>query len=344
MPDMLNLKNISPNEPITIHNRLYVLGNPIVSAQTLEQLVYALDQVGDTAPIVIVNPEATTIPNFSERVRELIQNNRRSQPVNNTSTDRYTFCNLSDAQLQHLAEVDCKMHSTWNLDIQVKLYHGLRDRARALYEVDALAQERDQLWAAHCANPNSPTGSERYSQIVYQLLPQAQARYSQIVQYLEDLSKQQESGINSTEMQQSSVPEVNNVTQQETASTQLSNDSAEDKSDEPLSTPGYIDSDRKPWITWLQPDYFVMPLEFAERLVKSEYQTLVQQQQDVIVQGQRWEAVQPKYLIALGIPIIYDNVPVCYTKQGTFRRIGQSTVPPTNVRYWYPTPQKGLSI
>lgn len=339
MSDTIDLRNLE-NNSITVNNRIYVLGNPVISTQTLEQLVYALDQLGESTPVVIVNPEQSVIPDFDNRLSELIQQNRRTQPLNNTSADRYAFKDLTDVQLDALADTDSKAHPDWNAAILRETYYGLRERARALYYVDGLAKERDQLWALHCANPNSNEGSERYAEIVYKLIPEAQAVYNQIVARLETLNPQQQDKIaeKTTEMQQSSVTGTNNVTHQETASTLLVGESVEEELVQPLSKSTNTENKQKPWGSWLNPVYYKMPLSVAKELTQSTYKPLVAQQKNVEWEGRVWQAVPAEYILALGISVVYDGVPICYTQYGTFKRVGKSSVSPGNLNYWYPKP------
>lgn len=183
---MQDLRNLD-KEPFVIQNRVYVLGNPVVNSQTLEQLVYALDQLGDKQPIVIINPEAQSIPNFDTMLSNLIQNNRSRQVVNVTSVDKYKFKDLTDSQLEELVKQAVSNNPSIDYDKMFEIYQGLRIRAQSLYYLDNLSKERDAIWAYHCANPSSNEGVERYSELQYKLIPEAQSYYDFVCNKLKEL-------------------------------------------------------------------------------------------------------------------------------------------------------------
>ena len=349
MNDSIDTRKMN-EEPFKIGNQLYILGNPVIPTQTLEQLVYVLDQLGEGQPVVIINPQAQTVPDFQDKLAQLIQNNRRMQPQNVTTNDKYRFKDLSDQELQDMVRDLCSANPSLDFDSMLNMYQGLRFRAQALYQVDLLIAERDKLWSEHCANPDNPAGSERYGELVYQLIPQAQAYYQRICEQLQELDEKSATikkqpvtlANHKTEVTDSkepplaatsSVSEHSNNTQQTNAT----------KEELPLDTglscaTGVINSAK---ITgeWLKPRYYKMPLSVAKSIVDSPtYAGLKQQQRDVVFDGVSYKAVEPEFLLALGIPLYQDGIPVVYTEMGTFKRVGNSNQSFLNQNYWFPTP------
>ena len=349
-------------EPFVIENRVFVLGNPVISAYTLEQLVHALDQLGVGQPVVIINPEANTIPNFDSMVGQLIQNNRRVQPMNVTTTDKYAFKDATPEQLQQLARDTAEKNPAVDAVGLYQLYLGLKTRAESLFKHDQLCAERDALWQAHCANPDSQDGSERYGLLQSVLIPQALAEYQTVCQQLAaqdatyQASQQEFVKQNSVPVipqkpaeepavvkqtpvaATSSVPQVNNYTQEPAAV------KAAVPVESGLTDIGPRTADTpvpKVWGPWISPLNLKMPLKDAFSLAASPgYAGLVAQQRDVEFENAVYHAVEPGYLLALGVPLYPDGIPVVYTSLGKFRRIGKGTTPGSNVRYWYPEPQE----
>lgn len=341
-------------DPFVINNQVYILGKPIINAQTLDQLVYILDQLGESQPVVIINPEATTIPDFDQKLSNLIQNNRQMQPINVTTEDKYRFKDMSDAELEAYVRTECAT-SGQDYNITLYTYQGLRVRAQKLYALEQLCYERDDLWAAHCANPQSPEGSERYAQLTSELIPKAQAEYDLVVKQLqawdEERVKQQKVAPkpvpparveSETQLQQSSVNNTIHNTIEVTANVAAKPKSEPEVVDNGLQVAN-VDSDveQAPWSPWLAPEYIKIPLSVAKSLAESaQYVNLRTQQRDVVFEGVTWRAVQPFYLLALGIDLVNDGIPVCYTPYGTFCRVGKTNVPANNLRYWRPEPTK----
>lgn len=336
-------------EPITINNQVYVLGNAVVNAQTLEQLTYILDQLGEKQPIVIINPNANTIPNFSEKLSNLIQNNRRVQPMNVTTDDKYKFKDMSDDMLRELAQRDYPGADVDTINDMFTTYQGLRARANALWQLEQAVNERAHLWEMHCANPSSDEGAARYNELSSKILPQLQANYDLIVRQLQEWDEVRVKRL----AERRTMPPTDVPAQQEQ---QLDMGAPVSQIEEtpptvPTPEPSTIEvvpdntvSNRKPWGNWLAPENLKMPLQVAAEMAASpSYAELVRQQQSVRVDGVLWEAVPVQYLLALGIPTIPDGIPICYTKYGTFKRVGNSEVSPLNLDYWYPKP-KGVAV
>lgn len=336
-------------EPFVVNNQVYILGNPIINAHTLDQLVYILDQLGERQPVVIINPEANTVPDFEEKLSNLIQNNRQVQPWNVTTNDKYRFKDMSDADLEEYVKQECA-RSGQDYSVTLYTYQGLRVRAQRLFALDELCRERDELWAAHCANPDSPDGSARYGQLVGELIPQAQADYDLVVKQLQEwdeyrvahLEKRVEPPAKEPEpeptlVQQSSVTETIQHTQLENANVAAVKNEPVDSGIQLVNT-GEVE-DRAPWGPWLDPAYLKLPITIAKQQVNSGANIpFKRQQQDVEFGGKVWHAVPLYYLLALGIELVADGLPVCYTEYGTFCRVGNSNVPANNLKYWRPQP------
>lgn len=353
MNDSVNSVELNKT-PFVINNQVYVLGNPVINTQTLDQLVYILDEIGSQTPVVIINPGATTVPDFDKRLSQLIQNNRRAQPVNSTTYDRYKFKDMSDDELKQVCRDTCSHNPSLDLDYMFELYRGLRERSQMLYVLETLSHERDDLWAAHCANPASAAGSERYAELTYQLIPQAQANYDAVsakLQALGDNIPQVDAAVATKPEPEpvlsepepnvaatSSVSDINNYTPNNDASAAAKPESLNFTRPE-ASTP--VAERHTPYGPWLTAKYLKMPLAAAEQVAKTSYQALYQCQQDVTYEGQTYEAVDPMYLIALGIDVYPNDLPICYTPYRTFCRVGRNdNVAPVNLDYWYPTPKE----
>lgn len=325
--------DLSRSQQIQVRNNVYVLGNPVVAVPTLEQLVQALDNAGEGQPIVIISPEATTIPDLSDRLSQLIQNNRRIQPENNTTDDRYRFMNMSDAELSSFIDT---LPNVTDKAATLYIYQGLRARAQTQYYLDLYVRERDILWSRHCVNPTSNEGVERYMELSNVLIPQMQAEFSRICEELKRLDEEQAKS--RAEVQQpvsSSVNTVNNTT------TQIEiKQSVEPEPIEINVSTESTGSNKDLCTQWKNSAYIKMPLSISTNIANSNaYAVYKQQQTDVEYNGKHYKAVPLEILIHLGIKLYQDGVPVVYTETGRFKRIGNSDVSPLNIKYWYPKPE-----
>lgn len=94
----------------------------------------------------------------------------------------------------------------------------------------------------------------------------------------------------------------------------------------------------------MQPEYIQVPLNAARSMVQAPaYAKLREQQHAVVENGITYQPVPPEYLLALGINIIPDGIPICYTRYGKFKRVGPGDHSPLDYDYWYPKP-KGAAI
>lgn len=335
----------SHEEPFVINNQVFILGSPVIPVDTLEQLVQHLDQLGAGQPIVIINPEAQAIPNFDSALSNLIQNNRSKQLMNVTHDDKYAFKDFTDEQLQALVDSAAVTNPNLNKAAYLEIYQGLRLRAQYLFYLEQLCRERDSIWAYHLANPESNDGVERYGELQSKLIPEAQSYYQYVCNRLQELESSIEKTVSNTQPQAATVPvPVNNTstTQVETcaANEELCAAVVEHTVNNTSTTPKRA-ANVPIWGPWLTNEFLVMPLSAARNTLQSPgLQGLIAQQHDVEFEGVVYKAVEPEYLIALGIPVFPDGVPVVYTELGKFRRIGSSSQPLNNLDYWYPTPRR----
>ena len=346
--------NQADKVPFVIDNQVFVLGNPVISTNTLSQLVQVLDDLGQGQPIVIISPEANSVPNFDTMVSGLIQNNRKVVQANVTSTDKYAFKDATPAELEQMVATAAASNPAVDPVGLLNLYQGLKARAEALFRYDQCCLERDGLWQFHCANPESTEGSERYSYLHYTLIPQALAEYQAICAQLEvEEAKYQKSQrehvknnpapvapvvspVSTSVAATSSVSYVNNYTPKVAATV------AAVPENSGLTNAGSVTSEgwEPPiWSPWLSVKWLKMPLKQAFAQANSPaYEGLRAQQRDVEFEGVRYKAVHPGYLLALGIPVYPDGLPIVYTELGKFKRVGISNVPYSKVSYWYPEP------
>lgn len=353
MSDQYDSRNLH-QEPFTINNQLFVLGNPVVNAQTLEQLVHALDQLGLNQPIVIINPEATTVPNFEDMLSNLIQNNRSRQFVNVTTDDKYRFMNMSDEELNRLVDDLLLKNPVLDREVMLDMYMGIRARAQALYSLEHLCHERDELWNLHCANPSSTEGSERYAELVGTLIPQAQSYYDWVCNKLKELDElpKIKEGVELPVVQsEKTIEEPEKITDaavsSETTDTVCTASENAIDAQPVFEDTGLTDividdaEHHRIWGPWNSIMHMQMPLSSAKELVsKPGYAGLVAQQRDVEFDGKRYQAVEPEFLIALGIEVYPDGLPIVYTELGTFKRVGYNhNQPLNNLQYWYPKPK-----
>lgn len=332
-------------EPFVINNQVYVLGNPVITTETLEQLVQSLDHLGLGQPIVIINPEAQVIPNFDQALSNLIQNNRTRQFINVTSEDKYKFKDFTDEQLQELVVRDVQANPMLKSDVLSEVYTGLRLRAQYLFYIDQLIGEKDAIWAFHCANPDSPEGSDRFLELQNKLIPEAQQYYDFVCNRLTELEQTLYQVQETRTIQAASETSVmyNNTQQQPTtqAATQETQAATQESNIDTVQTNTSVTAPEvKVWGPWITEDYLKMPLKNAKSASEGVPTVIKNQQRDFEVDSVVYKAVPLMYLLALGIPLYPDGVPIVYTKLGKFKRVGTSSRALNDMDYWYPTPRR----
>lgn len=336
------------NHPFVINNQVFVVGNPVIPVDTLEQLVQHLDHLGAGQPIVIINPQAQAIPGFDAALSNLIQNNRTRQVYNVTSEDRYKFREFTDEQIFNMAESDLRQYPGLDRDLTYEMYSRLKIRAEALYALDMMIRERDQIWAYHCANPQSNEGFSRYQELQNLQIPQQQAYYNSVcarLQEIESLLSVQRADIAARVAAMSVVTNNTNTVNAETRAANVETRAAnvESVTVNTNTVNTTANTDVRIWAPWLSVDYLLMPLEAARSMLDTPmYSGLRNQQHDCVVDNVTYKAVEPEYLIALGIPVYPDGLPIVYTELGKFKRVGTSNQPLTNLDYWYPVPRRGI--
>lgn len=343
MNDSIQMSDLS--QPFVINNQVFVLGQPAISVDTLEQLVQHLDKLGYGQPVVIINPQAQVIPNFDAALSNLIQNNRARQVYNVTSEDRYKFREFTDEQIFSMVENDLQHYPTQDRQLTLDMYNNLRIRAEALFGLDSMIRERDQIWAYHCANPMSNEGFERYQELQTLQIPQQQAYYNFVCSRLQEIEAQlnsQRSNVAAPVAVNSNViPNTSTIKQESLAANVETHTATTSNNNNTVSV--QCNKQARIWAPWLSPDYLLMPLSVAKNMLNTPmYSGLANQQHDCIVDGVTYKAVEPEYLIALGIPVYPDGLPIVYSETGKFKRVGTSNQPINNLDYWYPEPRRGL--
>lgn len=170
-----------------IQNNVYCFGNPVITVDTLQQLVSALQEHGETnRPIVIINPQANTIPNFDSMLENFISNEITVKPA--SIVTKYMLQNATDEQICEFAEQQYKPENGLSLDYLITMYTLIREQSNLRGTLDDLKAESDSLWKQHCLNPESDTGSERYGDIVYNIVPAVNTQLREVTHKLDTLS------------------------------------------------------------------------------------------------------------------------------------------------------------
>ena len=331
--------NLSQEQTFQIQNKVYCLGNPVVTVETLEALVEALKGNGDTnRPIVIINPQATTIPDFDQLLENYISNNLLNTATK--ATNSYMLGSAVDGEILALAEEQYKKDGT-PIDYSVEMYTLIREQSSIKGTIDNLNAEADALWRAHCANPNSMEGSDRYVEVTTILLPKAQQALDEITAKISALPPP--------------VREPVPVAAEQPIQESVENKPVVDDLppwdiDEPSTTEQELQVQRMPeqWIDnistdgititekWLDSAKCVMPLAVARDKAQSMEYTAIRNQQLKQIPG--YVSVPLEYLLMLGVPVYPDGTTIVYTRAGEFMRVGEANVSVLNNNYWYPRP------
>lgn len=337
--------DLSVEKTFQINNIVYVLGSPVVSVEMLEQLAYSLSQQdAGNRPIVIINPQANTVPDFDKMLENYIENYTAGKQRQNVTTS-YAFELSSDEEIETLVKQQFQDIQSPNAQQQISIYKTIRRQSQIKHSLANYQEEASELWRQHCINPSATEGSERYAELVYQLMPQAEQELKDISERLTQLNSgvrtelpiQQpvENRVETTpepvdEPVPESVPEP--VVQEEPIAEQ-------EASPEPHLEETSSDLTFKKLCLcaeWRDAAVKQMPEGAARNMTQSVNYQKFQTQQSIEVPG--YQAVELWVLCQLGIPMYPDGLPIVYTVDGKFQRVGKSDRSVLDTSYWFPRP------
>lgn len=337
--------DLAQEQTFQIQNKVYCLGNPVVTVETLEALVNAMTACGDaTRPIVIINPTAETIPNFDELLENYIEHNLLGN--SNQVTTSYMLHAAVDDEIRTLAEEQYRKDGT-PIEYSIEMYTLIREQSTIKSNIDALSAEADALWRAHCANPNSMEGSDRYVEVTTVLLPQAQKTLDEITAKIAALPPPVREPIpvaspvnTEPQVQQPTITEAKPVDADLPPWDIDESDTIEEPVPAPIPVEHWVDQLSTDGVSitekWLSADKLVMPLAAAKEKAQSQGYVAIQNQQLKQIPG--YKSVPLEYLLMLGVPVYPDGTTIVYTRAGEFMRVGEADVSVLNNNYWFPRP------
>lgn len=337
--------DLSVEKTFQINNIVYVLGSPVVSVEMLEQLAYSLSQQdAGNRPIVIINPQANTVPDFDKMLENYIENYTAGKQRQNVTTS-YAFELSSDEEIETLVKQQFQDMQSPNAQQQISIYKTIRRQSQIKHSLANYQEEASELWRQHCINPSATEGSERYAELVYQLIPQAEQELKDISERLTQLNSgvrtelpiQQlvENRVETTpepgiEPVIETVPEPvvqeEPIVEQEAAPELQIEETSSDLTFKKLCL----------CAEWRDAAVKQMPENAARNMTQSVNYQKFQAQQSIDVPGH--QAVELWVLCQLGIPMYPDGLPIVYTVDGKFQRVGKSDRSVLDTSYWFPRP------
>ena len=339
--------DLKEDKTFQINNIVYVLGSPVIPVETLEQLAYSLSQHdAGNRPIVIINPQANTIPDFDKMLENYIENYTAGKQRQNVTTS-YAFELSSDEEIESLVKQQFQDIQSPDAQQQISIYQTIRRQSQIKHSLANYQEEASELWRQHCINPNATEGSERYAELVYQLMPQAEQELNQVSELLSHLN----SGIR---IQKSFQQSVENTPEQAVSSKPEEEIRAKPDPVIELAQSSEIENES---VSESQVDYENLELKFTNTCLCGEWRDAAMKQMPETaalnmsqsVNYQKFQAQQsidvPGYkpvelwvLCQLGIPLYPDGIPIVYTVDGKFQRVGNSDRSVLDTNYWFPRP------
>lgn len=315
---------------MTIENKIFTLGSPITHADTLSKLLYIFQQEGITGrPIVIINPAADSIPDFNTMLENYIENCMQGMYSDTHTT--YMFQDADDETIIAWANQQYVPNSGMTLDYLIETGRTIREQSRLKQDIDSAQSRRNELWRQHCSNPNSDEGSEEYANLSYNVIPGLEAELSKITEYLGSIPKNLDKGTKPISQGEARSVVENGV---ETVEKAVENTV---ETVETVVENTVMVGTGNPSLAYTDCSRLIMPLSVAKQVARQPaYQSYVKQQ-SLTIEG--YKTVPIENLIALGVTLHADGVPIVYTKTGTFRRIGDSNISILDNDYWYPKPK-----
>jgi hypothetical protein len=339
--------DLKEEKTFQINNIVYVLGSSVIPVETLEQLAYSLSQHdAGNRPIVIINPQANTVPDFDKMLENYIENYIAGKQRQNVTTS-YAFELSSDEEIESLVKQQFQDIQSPDAQQQISIYQTIRRQSQIKHSLANYQEEASELWRQHCINPNATDGSERYAELVYQLMPQAEQELNRVSELLSHLNSGiriqksfQQSVENTPEQAVSSKPEEEVRAKPDPVielvqSSEIENESVSE------SQVDYENLELKFTNTclcgeWRDAAMKQMPETAALNMSQSVNYQKFQAQQSIDVPG--YKPVELWVLCQLGIPLYPDGIPIVYTVDGKFQRVGNSDRSVLDTNYWFPRP------
>ena len=319
---------------ITIQNKVFTLGSPVTHANTLEQLLYVFQQRGiEGRPIVVINPVGDQLPDLANLLENYIEN--AMQGLTSQTHTTYMFQDATDEDIMTWAYSQYIPDSNQSLDYLIETGKAIRKQSRIKRQIDSAKAAQEEVWRRHCMNPQSDEGSAEYANLTYTVLPQLEAALNQVTQAMNAIPRDLDNGTR--------LPEKDNV-ENLVENVKEEPDSAIDNVEnlvESVENDLKMAGNGKLEMTLASSVNMLMPLSVARNLANSPNNQVFKEQQSKSVPG--YITVPLEYLIAYGVPLYADGVPIVFTKSGGFRRIGESSVSPVVSSYWYPKPRYATS-
>lgn len=343
--------DLNEEKTFQINNIVYVLGSPVIPVETLEQLAYSLSQQdAGNRPIVIINPQANTVPDFDKMLENYIENYTAGKQRQNITTS-YAFELSSDEEIASLVKQQFQDIQSPDAQQQISIYQTIRRQSQIKHSLANYQEEASELWRQHCINPNATEGSERYAELVYQLMPQAEQELKQVSELLSNLNsgtKTQCRFLQSVEnyVETATEQEVQSELKEEVPpNPELVAESVQNSQNEQESVlQSQVDStnlelkftDTCLCDAWRDAAVKQMPENAARNMSQSINYQKFQVQQSIDVPG--YKTVELWVLCQLGISLYPDGIPIVYTVDGKFRRVGNSDRSVLDTNYWFPRP------
>lgn len=310
---------------IQIQNKVFTLGSPVTHADTLEQLMYVFEQQGiEGRPIVVINPVDDSLPDLDKLLENYIENAMQEAYASKKTTS-YMFQDATDEDIIQWAVSEYHSNGYQSVDSLIETGKAIREQSQLKRQLDQVNSRRDELWRQHCLHPESNEGSDEYANLSYNVIPQIENSIKEVTERLRTIPKDLDTGFG-----KSLIAQIDTVREAKEA------EIVEENTIEVVNE-GVMVGSGKPDVMLMKPSNLIMPLSVAEKLAQSPQNSTLRAQQAKSVPG--YVTVPLAYLLALGVPMYADGVPIVYTKTGRFRRIGKSDVSSVVNSYWYPLPR-----
>ena len=310
---------------IQIQNKVFTLGSPVTHADTLEQLMYVFEQQGiEGRPIVVINPVDDSLPDLDRLLENYIENAMQEAYASKKTTS-YMFQDATDEDIIQWAVSEYHSNGHQSVDSLIETGKAIREQSQLKRQLDQVNSRRDELWRQHCLHPESNEGSDEYANLSYNVIPQIENSIKAVTERLKTIPKDLDTGFG-----KSLIAQIDTVREAKEA------EIVEENTIEVINE-GVMVGSGKPDVMLMKPSNLIMPLSVAEKLAQSPQNSTFRAQQSKSVPG--YVTVPLAYLLALGVTMYADGVPIVYTKTGRFRRIGKSDVSSVVNSYWYPLPR-----
>lgn len=352
--EKVDLSKIQPGTTIDVNNQIYLLGNPVISAETFTQLINQIKHYSANTAVVVLIPDDTC--SISADVQQQVQNYIVNHVQSATPDTRKL---VSKHLVENITGQEIGMYSYGDVDLAA-IWYLTRKHASCVSKYNTLSAELSVLIQKQNQGTLTEEEQARGDLVYNTLLPKAQKECQKA---FDELTEQQR------KYNQATQAAFNRTSVRSESDTTIISTASESPKHIPVSvadasvTQVSADADTKPTVSetvkakaplvpetvsvddalkiitskWLDQRKYCMPLHLAQSFAEQPAYAMYSMYQQPVA---GYTLVPPALLIMFRIKMYSPDLPIVFTTAGEFMRIGANNHSIYDLDYWYPKPDE----